>query len=143
MAKSFVEGMFYRLVDSKGFINNLACNAPLNTDIVDFIMSFGNKFQVRISQAEGSIKILGGEIGLVSMQSMVRELNQHEAKYFEEIVDDEVPLKEPNVPYSYSEVEIKDTLKVALEDDAFFAAVKMLSASDAAHVLSLKFGNRV
>lgn len=143
MVKSFVEGRFYRLVDSKGFIENLGCNADLNTEIVEFIMSLGNKFKVQLIASPGRAKILGGDIGQVSSYSMKRELRQSEAKYFEEVIDDEVPLKEPNVPYSYSEVEIKDTLKVALADDAFFAAVKMLSAADAAHVLSLKFGNRV
>lgn len=138
--EKFENGKFYRLVDREGFIHETKEAARVQTKIADYIESLGNKFEVRISDYHPFVKILSGG---AESSSIERELRQHEAEYFEEVVDDEVPLKQPNVPYSYNETEIKETIKVALEDDAFFSAIKMLSAADAAHVLSLKFGNHV
>lgn len=135
--KRFEKNKFYRLVDREGFIENGAGFIKEQVFIADYIESLGNRFQVYADDSN-SVVILGGD---APDNSVKRKLRQWEAKFFEEVVDDEVPLKQPNVPYSYSETEIKETIKVALEDDAFFAAVKMLSAADAAHVLSLKFGN--
>lgn len=133
----FEKNKFYRLVDREGFIERGAAGIEEQTLIADYIKHLGNRFQVDADNSN-HVLILGG---LAAADSVKRKLRQWEAKFFEEVVDDEVPLKQPNVPYSYSETEIKETIKVALEDDAFFAAVKMLSAADAAHVLSLKFGN--
>lgn len=138
--EKFEKNKTYRLVDSEGFIHKSAQCTRVQIDIANYIESIGNKFQVDASNNHPFVKILGGN---ASAYSVKRELRQSEAKYFEEVVDDEVPLKQPNVPYSYNETEIKETIKVALEDDAFFSAIKMLSAADAAHVLSLKFGNHV
>lgn len=130
--KTFISGKFYRLVDRQGFIAGV--NQYTNSEIADFIEKLGNKFSVVASS--GSFRIQEGSI---SKHSVLRVLNGGEREFFEEIVDDEVPLKQPNVPYAYTEAEIKDTLNVAFEDDAFYAALKLLTASDAAHVLSLKF----
>lgn len=135
--KRFEKDKFYRLVDREGFIESGESYIEDQISITDYIESLGNRFQVNADNSN-YVRILGGRACTNSIQ---RQLRQSESKFFEEVVDDEVPLKQPNVPYSYSETEIKETIKVALEDDAFFAAVKMLSAADAAHVLSLKFGN--
>lgn len=136
--EKFENNKTYRLVDREGFIYKSSQPIQVQTEIADYIESIGNKFQVEAGNHHPFVKILGGN---ASEYSIKRELRQREAEFFEEVVDDEVPLKHPNVPYSYSETEIKETIKVALEDDAFFSAIKMLSAADAAHVLSLKFGN--
>ncbi|AWD90445.1 hypothetical protein KNT87_gp006 [Erwinia phage Cronus] len=130
--ETFIPGKFYRLVDRQGFINT--ANYITNREIAAFIEKLGNRFSVVASS--GSFRIQEGSI---SKYSVLRVLNEGEREFFEEIVDDEVPLKQPNVPYAYTETEIKDTLKVAFEDDAFVAALKLLTAADAAHVLSLKF----
>lgn len=137
--EKFENGKFYRLVDREGFIVNGASYVEDQVQIADYIESLGNKFQVEAGH-RSFVRIFCGN---AAENSVERELRQCESRFFEEVVDDEVPLKQPNVPYAYNETEIKETIKVALEDDAFFSAIKMLSAADAAHVLSLKFGNRI
>lgn len=134
--EKFEKNKTYRLVDREGFIYKSSQPIEVQTEIADYIESIGNKFQVDADNHHPFVKILGGNAAEYSLK---RELRQSEAPHFEEAIDEEVPLKQPNVPYSYNETEIKETIKVALEDDAFFAAFKLLSAADAAHVLSLKF----
>ncbi len=134
--QKFEKNKTYRIVDRRGFVEIGAAASSDQLRILDYIDSLGNKFQVDAGDDHPFVTILGGT---ARMDAIDRALRQSEAKFFEEVIDDEAPLKQPNVPYSYNESEIKETIKVALEDDAFFEAIKLLSAAEAAHVLSLKF----
>lgn len=134
---------FYRLVDEDGFTNpQISSNSCTNKTIVEFIKSLGNKFSV--SYRYGSFYINEGD--RYHRDSCYRILDRHEHVFFEEIVDDETPLEQPNAPLeqpdapiTYSKTEIKETLETAFGDEAFFEALKLLPATEAARILSLKF----
>lgn len=133
----FVSGVFYRLVDEQGFINHTHNNKGANTQVVELIYSLGNKFTVSDKNSMFPI-IQGGNYEKWPENSMARDIRNNEAKYFEEVPEDEVPQKLPNVPYVYTEENVKKAVEQIFEDDAFFTAFKLLSAADAAHILNLK-----
>lgn len=133
--QTFEPNKFYRLVDEAGFIDpHTSVNPCTNKTIAEFIKSLGNKFSV--SYRYGGFYINEGD--RYSRDAAHRILDKHERVFFEEIVD-EVPLEQPNAPITYSKTEIKETLETAFEDEAFFEAFKLLPATEAARILSLKF----
>lgn len=135
--ETFKEGVFYRLVDENGFVFNNSVNVGVNSKIVEFINSMGGKFKVKDVDPASRATIIGGDYATYPDSSEYRMLNSNERQYFEEVIDDELPMKIPNVPYVYVE-DVTKAIKSVFEDDAFFHAFKLLSASDAAHVLNLK-----
>lgn len=141
----FINGRAYEFIDEESI--ETFSKFPTNRKIAEKILELGGKFIAMklnelLEPASMHGILINGQI--VDFDSRLDQegckfvIMDHEAKYFKEVEDSEVPMKKPNVSYSYNE--IKETLTTALEDDAFFSAVKMLSAADAAHVLSLKFG---
>lgn len=141
----FINGRAYEFIDEKSI--KAFSKFPINRKIAEKILELGGKFiAASINAATNPFSmhavIINGKIvdfdSRLDLEGCKFVIMDHEAEYFKEVEDSEVPMKQPNVSYSYNE--IKETLETALEDDAFFSAVKMLSAADAAHVLSLKFG---
>lgn len=136
------EGILYEFADREGFISGHHSNENI-AELIDFL---GGKFKVTKAITD-DVFILdneGNEIqhwsfkGVINLSSTM--IYRNEFKYFQPVVDSEIPLKQPNVTYVYDEKKVEEGLKQILEenDHELFDDLFYMSAPDAAKVLSEK-----